>query len=591
MNNLIGDLGQAGHGKLEGSPSRWINDSPGRLWAFLGAAGLLLFLCGLGNHGLWGAEEPYVAGIIREMADSHNWVIPTLNGHPYLEKPPLYYVTGVLATRLFSSFAPWVLRLPSALFALATMAWIAWLAARRGAPAAGWWAALCLGTSDLFFRIGHKALVDMSLVFAVSVGLGVAWLLFEEPEHRDRWIPWLWLSLGLAFMAKGPVGPLLVLLPLGLHLALFRDRPLLDRLLKPQWGMAAGLVMVGSWVVLVYHQGGWPSVEEALVRNSVGRFFQLPGLVPATGAFREHRQNILYYVTHSPFNLMPWLLLAGAALLPPREDPGSNARNPAYQFMLLVLLVDLVFLSVSGIRRAAYFLPLVPFIFLRMGLWLEQRIRRAEAGKRDRAFANLAGITGTLICMAVAIAPWFLARRYGLSWKLPVVCTVVAAGVAAMARRRILKRDYRGFMDHVLGIWMAGMVLAILVVPPLKDPDTHMVDQAFWAARERVRTVGAEVWEAGLPESDLGLASLIIRKLMQSVKTLGQIEALMAQDRPVVVLAAPGALLGTAALENALIVRPEMPVRGVQGTGLCLVLNRKAALGLPGEVSNCKAAP
>jgi hypothetical protein len=144
--------------------------------------------------------------------------------------------------------------------------------------------------------------------------------------------------------------------------------------------------------------------------------------------------------------------------------------------------------------------------------------------------------------------------------------------------------DYRGFMDHVLGIWMAGMVLAILVLPPLKDPDTHMVDQAFWTARERVRTVGAEVWEAGLPESDLGLASLIIRKPMPSVKTLGQIEALVAQDRPVVVLAAPGILLGATGLENGWIVRPEVPRRGVQGTGLCLVLNRKAAFGCPAPV-------
>jgi 4-amino-4-deoxy-L-arabinose transferase-like glycosyltransferase len=72
-------MNQLGIDQLEWSPSRWINDNPARLWAFLGAAGLLLFLCGLGNHGLWGAEEPYVGGIIREMADSHNWVVPTLN--------------------------------------------------------------------------------------------------------------------------------------------------------------------------------------------------------------------------------------------------------------------------------------------------------------------------------------------------------------------------------------------------------------------------------------------------------------------------------------------------------------------------------
>ena len=95
---------------------------PGPPLAPAGRACLLLFLTGLGNHGFWGAEEPYVGGIIREMADSRDWVVPTLNGIPFLEKPPLYYVTGVLIAKGASSFAPWVLRLPSALFALATLA-------------------------------------------------------------------------------------------------------------------------------------------------------------------------------------------------------------------------------------------------------------------------------------------------------------------------------------------------------------------------------------------------------------------------------------------------------------------------------------
>ena len=70
-----------------------------RTLAWTLAATVVLFLVGLGNHGLWGFHEPYVAGIIREMASSGDWVVPTLNGHPYLEKPPLYYALGAWACR------------------------------------------------------------------------------------------------------------------------------------------------------------------------------------------------------------------------------------------------------------------------------------------------------------------------------------------------------------------------------------------------------------------------------------------------------------------------------------------------------------
>ncbi|MDR3673497.1 MAG: glycosyltransferase family 39 protein [Holophaga sp.] len=559
-------------------PSRWINGSPRRLWFLLAAAGLLLFLFGLANHGLWGAEEPYVGGIIREMADAREWVVPTLNGLPYLEKPPLYYLVGVAAARLCSSFAPWVLRLPSALFALATLVWIAWLAARRESPAAGWWAAICLATSDLFFRVGHKAVVDMSLVFAVSLGLGLVWLMLEEPERRSQWTPWFWISLALAFLAKGPVGPVLVLLPLAVHLALTRDRRLLRDLLRPQWGMACAALLSGGWVVMLYHRGGWPYLEEALVRNTVGRFFQLPGLVPATGQLRQHQETVLFYFKHSPLNLLPWLLLVVPAMAQSRRRPGGG------RFLLAVLLVDAVFLSVSGMRRAVYFLPLVPVIFLCTGLWLERRIRGSENGGPDRTLANLVGVTGLLVFLAVAVGPWFFIRPYGLSWKLTMGCTLLAGGLAVLAAWR--RADPRWLMDHVLGIWLVGMVFMNIVMPPLKDRNTRMADKAFWAARERVQSVGADVWEAGLTESDLGLGSLILRRPMPSVQSLSQIRALMAQGRPVVVLVAPRDLPAYAGLtQAAAVVRPEVPDRGVQGLGLCLMLNRPAAMGYPASLA------
>ena len=95
--------------------------------AWTGLVAVALFLMGLRDHTLWDYHEPYVGGIIREMTTSGNWVVPTLNGQPYLEKPPLFYALGSLCCQLFQSFHPWVLRLPSALLAMATVVWAAFL--------------------------------------------------------------------------------------------------------------------------------------------------------------------------------------------------------------------------------------------------------------------------------------------------------------------------------------------------------------------------------------------------------------------------------------------------------------------------------
>src|SRR5215471_19830101 len=50
-----------------------------------------LFFYGLGQFGLIGADEPRYAQVAREMLDRHDWITPTLGGHAWLEKPPLYY--------------------------------------------------------------------------------------------------------------------------------------------------------------------------------------------------------------------------------------------------------------------------------------------------------------------------------------------------------------------------------------------------------------------------------------------------------------------------------------------------------------------
>ena len=58
--------------------------------------GFLLFY-GLGAFGLLGADEPRYAQVAREMLNRNDWVSPTLNGRPWLEKPPLYYWQAMLS--------------------------------------------------------------------------------------------------------------------------------------------------------------------------------------------------------------------------------------------------------------------------------------------------------------------------------------------------------------------------------------------------------------------------------------------------------------------------------------------------------------
>ena len=65
-------------------------------------AGFLFLLCaawlltGLIGHDPWKPDEAYGFGLIYHIIQNHDWIVPTLAGEPYLDKPPLYYWTAAL---------------------------------------------------------------------------------------------------------------------------------------------------------------------------------------------------------------------------------------------------------------------------------------------------------------------------------------------------------------------------------------------------------------------------------------------------------------------------------------------------------------
>src|ERR1051326_8263073 len=76
------------------------------------------FFFGLGAFGLTGADEPRYAQIAREMLARHDWIVPTLNGSPWQEKPALLYWKMMNSYAVFG-VSDWAARVPAAFHAAA----------------------------------------------------------------------------------------------------------------------------------------------------------------------------------------------------------------------------------------------------------------------------------------------------------------------------------------------------------------------------------------------------------------------------------------------------------------------------------------
>ena len=156
---------------------------PPRATATLLALAASLLLLRLGSVPLLGPDEPRYARVAVEMQRAHEWVTPTLQGAPWLEKPPLYYWLAGLAYRLFGE-NEMAARLPAVMAAVSLVGLTAFFGARLLGAAAGLHAGFMLATSLLFFAYGRAASMDMLLSACVTLAIGLFALRLEGAAGR-----------------------------------------------------------------------------------------------------------------------------------------------------------------------------------------------------------------------------------------------------------------------------------------------------------------------------------------------------------------------------------------------------------------------
>ncbi|HET9320947.1 MAG TPA: hypothetical protein VFO27_14265 [Bryobacteraceae bacterium] len=72
----------------------------------LALAAAIYVFPGLVGHDPWKQDETYVTSIVAHLERTHDWIVPRSAGLPFLEKPPLYFAVGEVATDLFQPWLP-----------------------------------------------------------------------------------------------------------------------------------------------------------------------------------------------------------------------------------------------------------------------------------------------------------------------------------------------------------------------------------------------------------------------------------------------------------------------------------------------------
>lgn len=335
---------------------------------------LFYLLLGIDQYSLLNENEGRYAEIAREMLARGDFIIPHLNGLPYLEKPPLLYYLTALSFSIFgiNDVAARLVPIGASMLSLFTLVWFG---RAIGRPLAGLFAALALGSSLGFVLLGNVLMTDALYNALLCSALLVAYVGLIGAERRLLCIAYGLLAL--AVLAKGLVALVLFYLVL-LPMALFPHAQGRMRWLRRLFSL---------WPLLVFAALALPwHIAAALKMPEFSWFYFINEHVYRfTGQRMPHDYfsggSPFFYVPRLIFLFFPWSIVALAALLKfnikSKTEGGHIDRADRHLSIFASLLagVPACFFALSSSKADYYVMVALPGIALLLGLTLAKTWR------------------------------------------------------------------------------------------------------------------------------------------------------------------------------------------------------------------------
>lgn len=443
----------------------------GHLALILAVSAAVLFT-NLGAPRLWDRDEPRNAGCAAEMLQRGDWGVPMFNAELRAHKPVLLYWLIMSAYQVFgvNEFAA---RFWSAALAVGTCMLTYGIGRRLFDAQVGRWAAVILASSLMFGVAGRAATPDSALIFFATAALlvyvrgafaqrGPGWdRLGEKPPSEEAsggetptfpsrveehgqptaadgpgagFVSWrravaLYGLMGVAVLAKGPVGAVLPTAVIGMFLLIMRlpsdagqpQRPVWQRWLicclrpfaprhflrtcwqmRPLTAIAVILAVAAPWYVWV----GWRTDGEFL-----RVFFGEHNLGRAAQAMEGHSGGPWYYPLAILVGFFPWSVFAAPIMI----DVATRVRQraawwPGYVFALCWIGVYVGLFSLASTKLASYVTPCYPALALLAACFVQHWTRGLAVGWRGWPAAAM--VTLGLVGLVMAVVVPLLANRF-----------------------------------------------------------------------------------------------------------------------------------------------------------------------------------
>ena len=453
----------------------------------------------LGGPALVDPDEPHYAQLTREMLRAGNWMIPLLDGLPYIDKPALFHWLQGLAIAVLGETET-AMRLPSA-FAGIGLFWITrWTGEHLFDERIGVRGWLMLATLPLTFMLGRVGVFDM--VFTVFLFGAIAFALVAVLRNRPRLQYVSYVLLSLAVMTKGPVA--LVLAGVFFLAGLACGKECRTALLSLRWVTGAVLTVLLSlpWFVWMYYALGWHFVHQYVLAGNLY-------YVTQPQSFSNRAFNHTLYVSTFFAGFFPWSIVVLGGGLDTLRRWRARMKIPPEEVLLWAWIgVVFIFFSIARFKVDRYVYPAAPACcLLAARAWMSLSVFRPDlTAARDNLFARWSIVTLGAIFVAAGIVSGFTLFDLGLELPraaLLIPISLAAAGVvmeATILRRRAVSPTLFGAVVVMLLVIYGSVAAFGLPVLERARPTEALADtlRPQLEADDQVALYRLEKWRFSL---------------------------------------------------------------------------------------------
>ncbi|HEY9791266.1 MAG TPA: glycosyltransferase family 39 protein [Candidatus Obscuribacterales bacterium] len=380
--------------------------------------------------------EVFFAECAREMVAFNNMVTPLYQSKPFFDKPILVYWLIVAMYKTFG-VTHLVARVPSMIAGLATVALTA-IATRKltSSDKTGLIAAICTGSSFMFFSFAYLCMSDMYLVLFDTLTLILLYMGTLQESKRTL----LWLlaatSMGFAFVTKGPIGIVLPAISFVAFLALTKRLHFIKPLHVIAGAIIAGLIAV-PWFFAAYKANGTWALAYFFIRENFQRY--------AAATYDTHKP-VWFMLVSLLTGFLPWsIFLPGALSSFVRKFRGKAGWQPALLsadiqpklYLWLWVATVTAFFSFSRGKCDYYVLPVYPAAAALVAIYLSE-----AAGKGARILTMTAGTICLVagLCSPILLSIIAAPKGFESWWMLPLSLTACGAATVVSASSQRLTR-------------------------------------------------------------------------------------------------------------------------------------------------------